>query len=226
MHLFDCHTHTSEVSSCSAMSAKATVEAYHALGYAGIVITDHFKEGVLQRMTGAAWAEKVTGFQRGYEIARDIGEQIGLTVLFGAEIKVGDYPMNEYLVYGVSPTFYAERERLYEWPLATVSAEVHAAGGMIFQAHPYRGGAVLSPPELLDGLEAFNGNPRRNLFNHRAVQTVKAWNAQMVGGADSHQPGDAGHGGIAFETLPTTSEEMVALLRAGRYALLATPEQL
>lgn len=225
MYLFDCHTHTSEVSSCSAMSAEATVKAYRSLGYDGIVITDHFKDEVFQRMPGATWADKVDSFLRGYHIARELGEQCGLTVLFGAEIKVGDYPMNEYLVYGVSRAFYAEREWLYERPLAEVSADIHAAGGMIFQAHPYRGHAVLSPAELLDGLEGFNGNPRKNLFNDRALQTAKQWNVHVIGGADSHQPGDAGHGGMAFETLPKTSEEMVARIRAGQYALVTTAVQ-
>lgn len=226
MYLFDCHTHTSEVSSCSMMSAEATVRAYRDLGYDGIVITDHFKESVFQQLAGEIWAEKVAGFLRGYEIAREIGEQIGLTVLPGAEIRVGDYPMNDYLVYGVSQAFYAERERLYEWPLAKVSADIHAAGGLIFQAHPYRSDSVLSPAELLDGLEAFHGNAHRNVFNDMAIQTVKQRNAQMVGGADSHQPGDAGHGGMVFETMPKTSKEMVALIRAGQYALLATPAQI
>lgn len=226
MYLFDCHTHTSEVSFCSAMSAEATVRAYRDLGYDGIVVTDHFKESVFQQLAGETWGEKVAGFLRGYEIARKIGEQSGLTVLLGAEIKVSDYPMNEYLVYGVPQTFYEERERLYEWPLAKVSADIHAAGGLIFQAHPYRSGSVLSPAELLDGLEAFHGNARRNLFNDMAIQTVKQWNAQMVGGANSRQPGDAGHGGMAFETMPKTSEELVALIRTGQYALLAAPAQL
>ena len=141
-------------------------------------------------------------------------------------MKVSDYECNEYLVYGLTPEVLAAHPYLYDRTLAELSALVHANGGMIFQAHPFRSGMVLSPAALLDGIEAYNGNPRHNSVNDVAIATAKKEGYRMLSGSDSHQAGDAGHGGLALYTLPRTVGELLDILRSNHYAILATPEKM
>lgn len=226
MYLFDVHTHTVEVSPCGVMTAEETVKTYCELGYDGIVVTDHFNGGVVQRLPGTTWAEKIESFTRGYRLAKEAGDRLGLTVFFGMETKACDYDNNEYLVYGVTPQFLIEHERLYEHTLEEIYREVHLAGGLIYQAHPYRCNMVMSPACYLDGIEAYNGNPRHHSCNDVAIQTAKRLNLHMVSGSDCHQHHDAGHGGMAFFKKPETMDELLTLLTSDRYAILASRETL
>lgn len=226
MYLFDVHTHTAEVSPCGVLTAEETVDVYCELGYDGICVTDHFNARSLERLGRSTWEETVEAFVSGYRLAEAAGREKGLTVLFGAEMKVSDYANNEYLVYGITPEFLAARPRLYERTLAELSALVRAAGGMIFQAHPFRSGMELSPAALLDGIEAYNGNPRHTSVNDAAIATAKKEGYFMLSGSDSHQTGDAGHGGLALYTLPRTIEELLSIIRSNRYALLASPDKM
>ena len=159
------------------------------------------RDSSLARLGKSTWEETVEAFVSGYRLAEAAGRRKGLTVLFGAEMKVCDYANNEYLVYGITPEFLAAHPRLYERTLAELSALVRAAGGMIFQAHPFRSGMELSPAALLDGIEAYNGNPRHNSVNDVAIAAAKREGYFMLSGSDSHQTGDAGHGGMALYTL-------------------------
>lgn len=226
MYLFDVHTHTSEVSPCGVLTAEETVEVYCGLGYDGICVTDHFNAHSLARLGKSTWEETVEAFVSGYRLAEAAGRRKGLTVLFGAEMKVCDYANNEYLVYGITPEFLAAHPRLYERTLAELSALVRAVGGMIFQAHPFRSGMELSPAALLDGIEAYNGNPRHNSVNDVAIATAKREGYFMLSGSDSHQTGDAGHGGMALYTLPRTADELLSAIRSNRYAILASPDKM
>lgn len=226
MFLFDVHTHTAEVSPCGVLTAEETVANYVSLGYHGIVVTDHFNSWVLSRLPGSTWAEKIESYTTGYRRALAAGQKAGLTVLFGMEMKAADYAYNEYLVYGISPDDLAAQELLYDRPLSEITAVVHACGGLIFQAHPFRNGMQLSPAEDLDGIEAYNGNPRHNSSNDVAIQTAKQCGCLMVSGSDSHQVEDAGHGGLVLFERPETSEDLVRILRSNHYALIANPEKM
>ncbi len=84
----------------------------------------------------------------------------------------------------------------------------------------------LSPAEDLDGIEAYNGNPRHNSSNDVAIQTAKQRGCLMVSGSDSHQVEDAGHGGLVLFERPETSEDLVRILRSNHYALIANPEKM
>lgn len=226
MYLFDVHTHTVEVSPCGVLTAEETVDTYCKLGYSGIVVTDHFNGWVIQKLSGETWAEKIDSFTRGYRLAKEAGDRKGLAVLFGMEMKAADYKNNEYLVYGITPEFLLTHERLYDQTLEEIFREVHLAGGMIFQAHPFRSNMELSPAGFLDGIEAYNGNPRHHSSNDVAIQTAKRLGFHMLSGSDSHETGDAGHGGMAFFKKPETMDDLLGMIRSNRYAILANRETL
>ena len=48
----------------------------------------------------------------------------------------------------------------------------------------------------------------------------------MLSSSDTHQTGDAGHGGMALYTLPRTADELLSAIRSNRYAILASPDKM
>ena len=59
MFLYDVHVHTSEASKCAPQSAAEMVEEYHAKGYRGIIVTDHFLNGNTRVPADLPWKERV-----------------------------------------------------------------------------------------------------------------------------------------------------------------------
>lgn len=224
MFLFDLHVHTQEVSPCGELSAVDLVKTYHARGYSGIVITDHFREKTMMQLPGETWREKVDGFLRGYQLAREAGEAVDLTVLFGLESRTADCDRNEFLIYGATRDFLLENEWLCARTLAEISTAVRKADGMIFQAHPFRRGMSLSPQELVDGIEVFNGR-NNNFSTDIAIHTAKERGWHMLSGSDCHSTEEAGRGGLLFSERPKTMEQLLQALRADQYAFLSRPQQ-
>ena len=230
MYLFDVHTHTAEVSPCGRLTAEQSVAHYVEMGYAGICVTDHFNINVIKKRGGVTWEEKVDNYLRGYRLAKAAGEKMGLTVLFGMEVQPNEVGQiydsyNEYLVYGLQPQFLYDNPYLYDYSVEALALKVHENGGMIFQAHPFRRHMVRVAMHVLDGIEAYNGNPRHNSSNDLAIATAKANHWGMVSGSDSHQTEDGGHGGLMLWNHPKTEQELVAELKANKYALICSTEK-
>lgn len=227
MYLFDVHVHTAEVSHCAHLTAAQTIDTYAELGYSGVCITDHYSQDALYKdIQEPIWEKKIAAYQRGYYLAKEQGEKRGLTVLFGMEMHVADYPDNEYLVYGLTADFVAQNKDLWQYTLPEFREIANANNAMIFQAHPFRKNMVLSPAHLLDGIEAYNGNPRHNSRNDYAIMTAKILGYGLVSGSDSHDPGDAGHGGLAFFERPESEADLVRLLRSKHYALITSIDKI
>ena len=85
---YELHAHTSEVSRCSVISAKELVAFYKSQGYSGICITDHFIGSNTTVPVGIPWDEGIEMFCRGYELAREEGEKLGIDVFSVGNIRL------------------------------------------------------------------------------------------------------------------------------------------
>lgn len=94
------HAHDCEVSPCAVIKAKELVDGYKEAGYDGIVITNHFDKGIMH-LWGETTEEHYQTYLRGYELAKEEGERVGLRVILGMEIRLECGP-EDYLVYGVT----------------------------------------------------------------------------------------------------------------------------
>ena len=92
------HAHDCEVSPCAVIKAKELVDGYKEAGYDGIVITNHFDKGIMH-LWGETTEEHYQTYLRGYELAKEEGERVGLRVILGMEIRLECGP-EDYLVYG------------------------------------------------------------------------------------------------------------------------------
>ena len=100
------HAHDCEVSPCAVIKAKELVDGYKEAGYDGIVITNHFDKGIMH-LWGETTEEHYQNYLRGYELAKEEGERVGLRVILGMEIRLECGP-EDYLVYGVTKDFIRE----------------------------------------------------------------------------------------------------------------------
>jgi len=92
---------------------------------------------------------------------------------------------------------------------------IHGTSIMIYQAHPFRAAVFPEKPEYLDGIEVYNGNPRHESHNEKAVEYAKKHNLKMISGSDFHQAGDLARGGIVLTAAPKDSMELAKMLAGG-----------
>lgn len=213
------HMHTSEVSPCAMVRAAAGVREYKKAFYDGIVITDHFNDYVLSGFIESD-REKVAKYLTGYKIAKDQGEEMGITVFFGIEAcLLGS--RNEFLLYGLEPEFLYEYPKLYTLSMKELLQEVRGAGGIVVQAHPYRGYCTQEDHQYLDGVEVYNGNPRHDSRNHLAMDFANQYpHLIKTSGSDYHQLGDLAFGGMIFPQKLYTEKELRDALLTREYGLI------
>ncbi len=221
-YLFDAHVHTAEVSPCGRIPAAEMVRRYRDAGYHGIVITDHYHATTVNHGRSAIWDAIMDRYLTGYRIAREEGDRLGILVLLGLELTFSGPAMNDYLVYGVTEEFLFRVPRLCALGLSPVSALAREEGFLIYQAHPFRVGQKPAPTGYIDGMEVYNGNPRCESRNHRALEHARRTGLAMISGSDAHQVEDIGRGGFRLSEMPADGAGFVKLLRETRMPEMKT----
>ena len=137
-YLFEMHAHNAEVSRCAKAFAQELAERYIALGYDGIVSTNHLNSHTFSspEFKNASWKAKAEKFMSGF---RAVEKAVNgrLTVLLGVEVSLYSEP-NDYLVYGVTEEFLKNNGDIMSLTKEELSALVHKNGMLIVQAHPFR----------------------------------------------------------------------------------------
>jgi predicted metal-dependent phosphoesterase TrpH len=209
---FDTHVHTMETSRCGRVKGIDVARLYKDTGYQGIAITDHYYKEYFDILPETNWEDKVDIYLAGYREAVIASVNLGLDVILGMEIRF-DENFNDYLVFGIDEGFLKNYKELYNLGLEKFKNLVEGRNMLIYQAHPFRKDMIAAEPELLDGVEVFNGNPRHNSHNDLALAFARANNLKMLSGSDFHQPEDLARGGIVVENRIKCPEELVAVLR-------------
>lgn len=222
---FELHCHTSESSPCGHATAAETVRAYSRLGYAGIVITDHMVIGQPEDK----WEEYCLNHRRGYEAAKRIGDECGLTVLYGWETTVIPCCGNDFLTYGLDTDWLLSHPEINRMSLRKVLETYRAAGAFITHAHPLREADYIDHiallPRLTDAAE-MNAN-RTDAENDRVARFFAEYSVPTVCGSDNHHACGKGQKrlfAMAFPENPGTVEDLIRLMREGRYNMLMPEE--
>ena len=215
---YETHFHTREVSGCATVSAAESVRWYQQLGYAGLVVTDHYQRAFFEQQPGRSWENSVAAFLSGYELAARVGSELGLVVLSGMEIRF-DENNNDYLVFGIDSHFLLAHPRLYERTLRTFGTLARKTGLLIYQAHPMRNTMTIMHPHLLDGIETYNGNPRHDARNDIAALWAEKHQLAALAGSDFHKAGDEGCAGIDLAGPVRDNQGLLLALSAQAYSL-------
>ncbi len=187
-YLYETHLHTEQGSACGKVPGRDYIRWYRELGYAGIMVTDHFFHGNARPDRALSWDKWVNEFCSGYEDARAAGEREGLQVFFGIEER---FEWDEWLIYGLTKEFLLDHPDMREWGRAEYLRHVRAAGGCIVQAHPFRVRPYItnmSPCLGVDGIEIGNaGNTEKE--DGLAVLYAQGRGKFVSAGSDVHWVG-------------------------------------
>lgn len=194
-------------------------------GYDLLVITDHFFNANIGCDSGLPWEDKVEYLFRGYRAARAEGEKIGLTVLKAWETFTAG---PEYITLGLDEAFLLANPGVDKVSKEEYCARVHAAGGYIIHAHPYREAPYIPKftPDysLVDGSEVFNGGnqDRDPQWDVRARAEALRRGIPMTAGSDAHRVTEVRRGGMRFPGKITGMDELIAALKAGTGEIVET----
>jgi len=185
-YVYETHLHTSEASACSKMHAEYYPALYKSLGYDGFIVTDHFYHGNTAVNRLLPWPEFIDSFCRGYELAKEAGDRIGIKVFFGWE---ENFRGDEFLVYGMTKEWMKEHPDMLDWDQKTLYEKVHADGGMVIQAHPFRDRDYIPTinlhPHQADGWEVNNSGNSADM-DAFAYTYARLHGIRMTSGSDVH----------------------------------------
>ena len=225
MYLFDMHVHTNMGSLCGRSSPAEIVRGYHAAGYSGIVITDHFIHGHTAVPRDIPWEDRMQGYYDAYLTAKEEGDKLGVTVLFGLEHAFGGG--QEVLVYNPDIDVLKAHPEIEDMSIEEFCALMRAHGAYLSLAHPFREADYIANPgvhinpDWVDAMEVFNGC-NSDYVNFRGLYYAAAHGKQYTSGGDIHSASDSrlGLAGMAFPHPIANGEELAAALRAGEGTIL------
>ena len=214
-YIYETHLHTIEGSACSDTPGKDYIEHMKAIGYSGIIVTDHFFNGNCAIPRDLPWEKKVALYCEGYEHAYKEAEGKDFTVLFGVEFN---FQGDEYLIYGIDKKWLLDHPEIMEISRKELHEAVNEAGGIMLQAHPYRERGYLSTihlaPNDVDGCEVYNAeNPDDQ--NARGYKYGLENHLRMSSGSDIHHLSQKHMGGMSFPYKIETIQNFVKAFLAG-----------
>ncbi len=217
LYRYETHCHSSQASACSHATAQELVRAYHRAGFAGLVLTDHFIFGNTAVSRRLPWEERMHRYYQAYLDAKTVGDELDFDVIFGIEHAYGDG--KEVLIYGIDLPFLLNNADIPNISLDALVERVHAYGGIVIQAHPYRNRyyvnmSVGPRTDLVDGIEVYNlGNQPGE--DRQALRLAKQGDFIVTCGGDTHSTGDPrlGMAGIALPYRIHDEKALVAALK-------------
>ena len=186
MYKYETHLHTSPVSRCAKADVQSTLSFYKKIGYAGVFITNHFIDGSISIDKSLPYAEKIAFYRTDYDLALQLGRELGISVFFGVEMSNNG---TDFLIYGLSPDWYAEHPEIEGMKKSALLALLADAGALIIHAHPFREAHYIDHirlfPRHVHGVEVFNAC-RNEFENNVAELYAKAYSLPRFAGSDNH----------------------------------------
>ncbi len=222
--VYETHLHTSQASACAKNTGREMAIAHKEAGYTGIIVTDHFVYGNTAVDRSLPWQDWVHAYCAGYRDALAIGKEIDLDVFFGWE---SGYKGTEFLVYGLDEEWLIKHPEIKDATIKEQYKIVHEAGGIVFQAHPYREESYIPQvrlfPDDVDGIEVFNGSNRlidgKDVFNERAREYALKHDFPTTSGSDIHcnEPIMCG---VAFERRLTDIKDFIDMVMSRKCEMI------
>ena len=121
----------------------------------------------------------------------------------------------EFLIYGLDKAWLLKHPDMIHWTPRQQYEAVHADGGFIVQAHPFRQRGYLEGiglyPNYIDAVEGINTfNPK--IQNDRAMWFAEQFGFAMTAGSDVHGIHPAG-GGILTEKKIVTIQDYIDMIK-------------
>lgn len=181
--LIDLHAHTSGISKCSRLAAPEIIVRAKAHEMDGIVLTNHYQKSYF---TDEEISEFVDAYVNEYYYAKKIGEEFGVKVLYGIEVTMEQYHKVHMLIYGVGTEFLKKHPTVYDYTQEELYKVVKSEGGVLVQAHPFRGGTTVLDTAYLDGIEISCHPLYKNSYTEEIIRIASENNLAVTVGGDYH----------------------------------------
>ena len=220
--LIDFHTHSKGISRCCQIEGKDMVQVVLDNGMDGIILTNHYDKNYVQNHDSLAFAKK---YISEYNSVRDYGMQMGVKVFFGIELTMAKHNNVHMLIYGVSEEWVLQHSDIYDYTQKELYELVKKEGGVLVQAHPFRGGRdVLLDIKLMDGVEV-NCHPLYDETHlNRLTEIARDNNLLLTCGGDFHADTHRPKCGVYIPDDLTTTKEIVRYLKKIRTISLCVQE--
>lgn len=224
---YETHMHTNLSSACGKSKGSEYIPAFKDLGYDGIFITDHFYLGNTCISRSLPWDQWVDAYCRSFEEAKEAGDKAGLKVFFGWETS---YEGEDFLIYGLDRRWLKAHPEIITWNQAEQYRQIHAAGGLVVQAHPFRERdyqwEVKIHPHHCDAFEVANcGN--LPYMDALAYEYARKHRILMTSGSDLHNASQylpASQYALMTEQPLNSEQDYVRLIQSGTGFSFSAPE--
>ena len=222
IYKYEMHLHTCPCSG-GGRDLREHIDDLMSKGFSGAVVTNHFYNGDNRIDRELPWEEFVDAYRQDYLYGLEYARQVDFDLFFGLEEHVGGG--REILLYGITPELIASHPELKRASAETYAEIIHAAGGLVYQAHPYRARHYVTCPypleclDQLDGIEVYNASNDPE-WNESAQRLADELDLACVAGSDGHKIQTAGRAGIATKERMRTNEDLVRILKSRNYVIL------
>ena len=157
----------------------------------------------------------------GYRKAREHANG-RINVLLGVELQfVGEH--NDYLIYGITEDFLYGNPDIHRMTLRSLR-NILPPEALIIHAHPFRTGSTITNPELIDGVESYNGGTG-DANNDFAKLWAERFSLLQTSGSDYHGGSVSSiKGGIATNEPITDVIQLTRIFRNQAYKLIKKRE--
>ena len=222
MYKYDLHIHTSECDKVALSDGAQIVRLYRDSGYDGIVITDHYFHHFYD------WFENefdygnhktiIDRYLKGYYNAKNEAEKTGFKVFCGAEVRF-DGTINDYLVYGLEESDFYNLPFLNRLHSVSELADALPDYALIVQAHPFRDKMTVCTPDIIGGIEGYNGCTEK-IRNDMAKMFASHYSKIITSGSDFHGPDQLAKGGIITQLEIKTTKELADVLKKRNFDII------
>ncbi len=212
------HCHSLDISECARVSVSDIVKKFTEAGCSTLVLTNHFNYTTMLFNKATSWEDFINKYFDAYEKLKKEAEG-KLNILIGAELRFKEN-VNDYLIYGFTKDMLLEMSNIFDLNPESFSKIAREKGILFIQAHPFRNSMTVTRPDLLDGVEVFNGHFGHDSRNDIAEAWANKYNLIKTSGTDFHYNHSPANAGILTETEIETMDQLVSILKSGKYELV------
>ena len=215
------HLHNAESSNCAVIKAEEGVELHKRAGYKTIIFTNHYSHHEFSKIDSNDFDIKINHLLEGYHIAKKLEKENDMNILYGIEVTLLE-TKSDYLIYGIDEKFLRENKYLYELSLAELYELCVANKFLLIQAHPFRDNMQLAPPNLIMGMEVYNGCPfhKPHARNELAEKYAVDNKLYRTSGSDFHRIEDLATGGIITENEIKTIDDFINVIKSNNFEII------
>ncbi|MBR5453297.1 MAG: PHP domain-containing protein [Clostridia bacterium] len=220
MYKTEPHLHLKEVSSCGRLYAHEMLPLYKNEGYDTVFVTDHLSESFFEKREGMTKEEKADAFCLGYKNAKEIGDKLGITVIFAAELQMNENKKAHFLLYGIDRDFILWIQDNFHLSIKEVFEYLDSKDVFVVQAHPYRDEKITPIDGCAHAIEAHNTSPRHINYDDITLKYAALHGLPTTAGSDAHRPEDVAGACILSEKKINSPRDYAELIKSGKHEII------